>query len=183
MMIITIRNTKQSNRKMLAGIILSVSILSLTGCGSSETPTATQMPDGAKYILATQPEGAINVGEFRKSAIDGDDVVVNGRIGGDANPWIEGMAAFLITDTSLVPCNERPGDGCSTPWDYCCDLNVLKDMKVLVKIVDKDGNAVAADAKKLLGMEELQYVTAVGRTEKDADGTLRILASKIFIRQ
>jgi len=176
-------NSKPASRISLAtSIIMCVTIIGLTGCGSSETPTDPQTPSGVQYILTAEPAEAINVGEFRESAVNGEDVVVIGRIGGDANPWIDGTAAFLITDTSLVPCNERPGDNCKIPWDYCCDRNTLKDMKVMVKIVDDSGGVVPVDAKMLLGVEELQYVTVTGRTEKDEDGTLRILASKIHIR-
>ena len=37
----------------------------------------------------------------RKSAEDGEPLVLVGRIGGSQNPWIEGRAAFTLLDASM----------------------------------------------------------------------------------
>src|SRR4051794_39087610 len=65
-------------------------------------------------VLAAEPAGAKGVIEVRKSAKDGDEVVVVGRVGGSVRPFTEGRSSFLIMDPSLPPT-----ETCSTPWDYC----------------------------------------------------------------
>jgi hypothetical protein len=107
---------------------------------------------------------------------------VVGRVGGEVHPWVDGKAAFLIADASLVPCNARPGDNCPTPWDYCCDHDVLKESRLMVKLLDRDGQVLATDARELLGLKELQTVVVQGRAERDASGNVTILASGLFVR-
>ena len=152
------------------------------GCSRPDAPSETPPQSPSKHLLSTEPAGAQSVAEVRKSAAGEEHVVVVGRIGGDANPWVDGIAAFLITDTSLTPCNERPGDNCRTPWDYCCDLDVLKDLKVMVKLVDADGQPLGTDARTLLNLEELQTVVVRGRARRDEAGNLTILATGVFVR-
>ena len=150
-------------------------------------------PAPSEYLLSAEPPGARDVADVRKSARADEAVVVVGRVGGevkdfdplaymDRNPWVEGKAAFLIADTSLVPCNARAGDNCPTPWDYCCDNDVLKDSRLMVKLVDRDGQSLPADARTLLGLKELQTVVVRGRAERDESGNVTILASGLFVR-
>ncbi len=155
----------------------------LIGCSQDAGQDEPQGQSASEYLLTAEPPGARPVADVRKSAQNEDEVVVVGRIGGDANPWIEGMAAFLITDTKLVPCNERPGDTCTKPWDYCCDLDVLNESKVMVKFVDRDGQPLAIDAQKLFaGLKELDTVVVRGRAKRDEAGNVTILADGIFVR-
>jgi len=164
----------------------ALAALGFAGCSenpSAERPAASS-PDAAKaeFLLASEPAGAKGVAEFRRTAADDEQVVVVGRVGGDTNPWVEGAAAFLITDMSLKPCSEREGDNCPTPWDYCCDLGVLKDSKEMVKVVDEQGDLVRTDAKELLGVKELDTVVVRGRTQKDDAGNVTVLAEGVFKR-
>lgn len=91
------------------------------GCGkekTTETPSAGNDTDSKKYALATEPKGGIDVIKARETTKDGDEVVVVGRVGGKEVPWVKGLAAFLIVDTSLKSCAEVGSDDCETPWDY-----------------------------------------------------------------
>lgn len=161
-------------------------VLLIAGCSEGTqpaTPAASSPGAGTTaYLLPSEPDGAKGVAEYRKTAADDEQTVVVGRIGGDTNPWVDGAAAFLITDTSLTPCSEREGDNCATPWDYCCDLDVLKDSKVMVKLVDGEGNLVRTDARQLLNVKELDTVVVRGRTQKDDAGNVTILADGVFVR-
>lgn len=75
----------------------------------------------ASMVLAAAPEGAKPVAEVKLSAKEGDTVVVRGRIGMGANPFVSGAAVMSIVDPVLVPCSEMSEeDCCVTPWDYCC---------------------------------------------------------------
>jgi hypothetical protein len=158
-------------------------ILGVTaGCGTSTPPATTSAPssEGAAYRLAAEPAGAKEVKQARADAKDDEEITLVGRIGGDTNPWIEGQAAFLVVDNALKPCGA--GEGCPTPWDYCCDSDSLPENKAMVKVVGEDGKPVAVDARKLLGLEELQTVVVHGRAKRDEAGNLTVLADGVFVR-
>lgn len=160
----------------------AVAASALAGCGTSATPPNAAAPsaEGAAYRLATEPAGAKGVKEARADAKDEEEVTLVGRIGGEADPWVEGQAAFVVMDSVLKPCGAD--EGCPTPWDCCCDPNLSPETKALVKIVDGSGKTVATDAKKLLGLKELQTVVVRGRTKRDEAGNLTVLADGVFVR-
>lgn len=150
------------------------------GCGTTATPLSGPSADGKAFVLSAEPMEAKGVKQLKVDAKDGDEIVAEGRIGGDAKPWIEGQAAFLVVDKSLSPCGAD--EGCPTPWDYCCSTNELPECKALVKFVDSSGKPVATDARKLLGVKELQTVVIRGTAKRDEAGNLTVLASGIFVR-
>lgn len=158
--------------------------LSAVGCGRvSDSPAEGSRGEAASiantsYRLTSEPPGAQDVTLARSSAKEDEEVVVVGRIGGDANPWIDGTAAFTITDLSLKPCE----DGCGTPWDYCCDLDLLPKSRAMVKVVDTEGSVVATESRQLLGVKELQTVVVRGKAKRDEAGNLTVLANGIFVR-
>jgi hypothetical protein len=160
------------------------------GCNEATKPAdkSTAAPvseaDKAKYLLAEEPAGAKAVLAARQEAKDGDDVVIVGRIGGEAKPWVEGKAAFWIVDASLKSCKDNPGDKCETPWDYCCEpKEQLRQAMATVKIVDEQGKTVAADARQLLGVKELQTVVVRGQAKRDENGNLTVLATGLYVRR
>lgn len=160
--------------------------LILAGCGTSSPPTASDAGSsaaaGARYVLAAEPAAAKPVIEVRQQAQDGDEVTITGRIGGDVDPWVKGRAAFVIVDPTLVPCSEKEGDSCPTPWDYCCDTDRLAEAKATIKFVDDKGQTVATDARELLGVKELQRVTVRGQAKRDEAGNLTVLATGIYVK-
>jgi hypothetical protein len=89
----------------------------------------------------------------------------------------------LIVDPSLVPCSERAGDSCPTPWDYCCDTDRLAESKATIKFVDDHGDTLATDARQLLGLKELQHVTVRGQAKRDDAGNLTVLATGIYVKR
>jgi hypothetical protein len=94
-------------KTFILGLLVSGAAAGLAGCGGSSTTDATARAtaapiDGSKYLLADEPEDAVGVIEARESAQDGAAIVVVGRIGGAANPWIEGRAAFRLIDASMA---------------------------------------------------------------------------------
>jgi hypothetical protein len=167
---------------LVVGVLVAAG---LSGCGSSSPAPgqATSPAPDPKYILTEQPDEAKPVIDVRKDAKDGDEIVVTGRIGGDVDPWVKGRAAFLIVDPSLVPCSERAGDSCPTPWDYCCDTDRLAESKATIKFVDTNGDTLATDARQLLGLKELQHVTVRGQAKRDDAGNLTVLATGIYVKR
>lgn len=167
---------------------LSLVALAVSGCAEqaadpSGSPTAnTSGVDGADFLLATEPDGAQDVIQVREVSVDADEIVIVGRIGGDS-PWIEDRAAFSIVDNSLRACSDIEGDGCSTPWDYCCETDKLPGATALVKFVDADGNLVKADARELFNVKELSTVVVTGTAERDDEGNLTVLATGVYVRK
>lgn len=173
------------NIKQVVGLFaLTITAGLAVGCGAPSSKPVTSAPssEGAAYRLATEPAGAKGVKDARKSAKNDEEVTLIGRIGGDVNPWVEGQAAFLVVDSELKPCNEKGDDGCATPWDYCCDTDELPSSKAMVKVVDATGKSVGTDARKLLGLKELQTVVVHGRAKRDEAGNLTVLADGVFVR-
>lgn len=153
--------------------------LTPTTTGKSSTPTVDDALPSAEHLLAASPENPVEVAAAREETDDDAEIVVRGRVGGDAKPFVDGMAAFSIVDTKLKPCEE---DGCETPWDYCCSPE-LASHKALVKIVDGDGKVVGRDAKKLLGIKELSTIVVHGRTKRDDAGNLTVIADKVYVEE
>ncbi len=159
-------------------------LVAIAGCSQEPSePTSKTTIDGTKFLLNQEPEGAKEVIQAREDAEEGADVVLVGRIGGSANPWIEDRAAFTIVDNSLKACSDIPGDTCKKPWDYCCETPKLPTATALIKVVDENGDLVKEDASALLNVQELSTVVVQGKAKRDDDGNLTVLASGIYVRK
>ena len=166
-------------RLNLISSILFVAMALTVGC----TKSSVDQPTGEKYLLTSEPKGGQDVVDAKKTAKDGDDIVIVGRIGGDIDPWVKNRAAFTIVDPAIDSCSDISGDSCPTPWDYCCRTDELPAGRALVKIVDADGKIVKTGAQKLLNVEPLQTVIVQGKAEVDDKGNLAVLATGIFVRK
>lgn len=157
----------------------------VVGCGSAPTSSSTTPPsaEAGKYLLAAEPGEARSVSQVKEKAEDGDEVTLVGRIGGSTSPFVAGRASFTVVDTSLLPCNEKEDDACTTPWDYCCDTDQLPANTVVVKLVDEQGKTLPLDAKEKLGMKELQTIVVKGKAKRDEAGNLTVLAPALYVRK
>lgn len=167
-----------------AAVAAAVALLA-AGCGPQADDAAQKGApsiDGSALLLRAEPEGALDVIQVRESAADGDQVVVVGRIGGSAHPWVDGRAAFSIVDRSLKACSDVEGDNCPQPWDYCCETDKLPGATALIQIVDEAGNLIESGAKELLNLKELQTVVVSGQAQRDEAGNLTVLARSVFVR-
>ena len=180
--LLTLNDTKGvriMNARMM-GWIVAAMLLVAAGCNDKEQVEQPAI-DGTPYLLTSQPVDSVEVKELLDQAKDGDEVVVIGRIGGEKNPWVEGLAMFNIVDNSLVPCNEIPGDKCPFPWDYCCATD-LATSRTTVEVVDTNGKTVQEDARRLLRVTELQTVVVKGTARRDEDGNVTLIATGIFVQ-
>ncbi len=169
-------------------VILLVISPCVAGCGGSNRPTqigdATPVSfDGSKYVLADEPDGAIGVIEARKSAKNGEPIVIVGRIGGATNPWIDGRAAFMLLDASMMlvadGTESAEGEIC---MDECCAAE-RTGSTTLVKVVDEGGKVLTVDARKLLGVAANDMVVVRGNVSKDDAGNFVVLADRVHVRQ
>jgi hypothetical protein len=167
--------------KVLSFVAVTLLAVSLTGCSGDAGaggPSAVSSSD--EYMLATEPAGAVAVAKVKANGKTGDEVVLVGKIAGSTKPFIDDLAAFTLIDLAVPHC--APEEGCPTPWDCCCHLDEAQAKQALVQVVDTQGDVVATDARKLLGVKELDEVVVQGKIERDAQGNLIVLANKVFIR-
>ena len=161
---------------------LAALMLAATGCSDAAGPAAAGKPsaEGAAFLAKSEPAGGKGVGEAREAAEDGKEVTLVGRIGGDANPFVDGLAAFTIVDPMVPYCADE--EGCPTPWDYCCNTDELPANSATVKLVGDDGKPIAKGARELLGVKELNVVVVRGTAKRDDAGNLTVLAKEVFVR-
>lgn len=152
----------------------------LTGCSSENATSTAQSTPDSTYVVSSEPQGAVAVGDARESVKNDEEVVLVGRIGGSAEPFVDGIAAFTIVDPKVPHC--APDEGCPTPWDYCCTQDQVKDNIAVVKVVDAQGKPVSQDARALLGIKELSTVVVRGKAQRDADGNLALLANEVYVK-
>lgn len=156
--------------------------ITIVGCGATQTADEVS-PDASSssYIIDSEPDGAIEVGDARLSTEDKQAITLVGLIGGSPEPFVDGIAAFTIVDQKIPFCADD--EGCPTPWDYCCTQDQVQDNIATIKIVDETGNPVAEDARELLGVKELSTVVIKGTVERDPEGNLTVAASEVFVRK
>lgn len=170
---------KSSQWMMVASACLT---MSMVGCGSSQTAQDSESTAvDSRYVVQTEPDGAVAVGDARQSVKDDQAVTLVGTIGGSSRPFVDGIAAFTIVDAKVPYC--APEEGCPTPWDYCCTQDQVKENIATVKVVDESGKPVGKDARGLLGVKELSTVVVKGKASRDEQGNLTIAASEVFVRK
>jgi len=170
------------NKLSLSWIVVGCAVLSLCGCNREDASlTGLQNAPNSVYLATSEPADAMDVGDARGSVKDQQEVVLAGRIGGSAKPFVDGVAAFTIVDAKVPPCADA--EGCPTPWDYCCTQDRVKTNIAMVKVVDDAGKPVAQDARQLLGVKELNMVVVKGTARRDAEGNLAILAGQVYVKQ
>ncbi len=131
-----------------------------------------------KLVLDAEPTGVKSVTAVRKSAKDGEEVVMAAQVGGAAKPFVAGRASVVVVDTALKPALE-----CSCPWDFCeSDEKELADGRALVKFVDDKGDTLPGGARELFGIKELSHVVVKGKASRDDKGNLTVLASALYVR-
>jgi hypothetical protein len=172
---------------ILAFLMLISGLVISSGCGTSPdaTPQLLSTPvsvDASQYKLAEEPDGAVGVIAARESAEDGAPLVLVGRIGGCAKPWVEGRAAFTLLDASMsvVTEGEDSAEGEICTGD-CCATERL-GCTTLVKVVDQQGKILPIDSRDLFGLKESDMVVVQGTAKKDESGNFVMLAKGIFIR-
>lgn len=167
---------------------IAPALSALVGCGTApateaRTSRVAAKVDGTQFLLSEEPDGAVGVIAARESAQDGEPLVLVGRIGGTANPWIEGRAAFTLLDASMTVVAEGEdtaegqictGDCCATERLACTNL---------VKIIDAKGQVVQVDCRELLGLKESDMVVIQGTAKKDNTGNFSMLANRLYIRR
>lgn len=152
-----------------------IASLTLVSCGDKNTADLGDT-DGAKkslaaFLLSDAPSGAISIQEARKNPTPGTKVVLSGKVMGKEEPLIKSRAMLTLGDPAkMVSCDLRPGDGCETPWDVCCDLQeVIKANIATIQILGDDGKPLTAGLRGLGGLKELSSLVVVGEVAEGSN--------------
>lgn len=163
----------------------------LTGGGPDGVPVINAEsiyvpPSGlpVSLFLAAAPAESRFVEEVKASAKAGDTVAVRGRIGGSADPFVDGRAVFTIVGSKLKACSDNADDHCTQPWDYCCETK--KDIaahSATVQVTDESGKLLRVGLKGWAGLAGLSDVTVVGKAVVSDGKSLVVRASGIYIHE
>lgn len=165
--------------------LLFAILLLLPACRKTPTPSApahVELPPGHREVLDavfnTIPEGEVKaIQEVKQTARPGDKVTFSGRIMGNAEPFVQGRAAFILADPSiLTACSDKPGDLCETPWDTCCDTPKDKLRAIAtIQIVDAADQIIKQGLEGTAGLAKLSEVTVSGTVAPGSAGDVLII--------
>ncbi len=164
------------DKLILAAVCLLASCQEKTGPAAKHTPAAPSA--GLSEVLAAAPSGeAQAIRAVRATARPGDEITLSGRIMGNAKPFVEGRAVFILGDPGvLTPCNERPGDSCETPWDVCCDTSEDKKAgTATIQIAGADGRILKEGLEGVGGLEKLASVIVTGEVAEGSSADLLVV--------
>ncbi len=156
-------------------------LLCVLFCVAFSVCAADALPDS--LFLKESPTTASNVGELKKYAKEGDEVVLRGQIGGQAKDVFNASrATFMVADMKLKPCNKIPGDTCETPWDFCCvPVNEKAANIALVQVVDAKGKLLKSTLKGVNGLDNLSVVVVKGKVSKVDGANMIVNATGIYL--
>jgi hypothetical protein len=158
---------------------LCAATLLVAGCERAADEEAGSLEHGAatgsNWLLAQAPADAVGVAAAKASAAEGDEVVVRGRIGGRKDPMSADSPVFIIMDPAIPSCADNAGDGCPTPWDYCCETpESLAANTATVQLVDETGTPLVVDATASLEpLDEVIVTGTVGPRPEETVLTIR----------
>ena len=143
------------------------------------TPAAATASLPAGTIVAEAPAGAQDLDAVKKTAKDGDAVVVNAWVGGADQPMAKNRAIMMVADKSLPSCDKTPMDTCKTPWDSCCEPTEVRTAKTAtVQVVDSSGKPLGGTLESVAGLKPLSKVTVAGIARRPAGSDSLIIEAK-----
>lgn len=161
-------------------------LIFVTACGKNDAPQVTVEPgvNLNEFFTSTAPPDAAEIHVARESAEPGAEITLQGRVMGRSKPFVDGRAAFVLGDrTLLTPCNEKPDDECDTPWDVCCDSaeNKRKGPET-IQIVGDDGRVISENLRGMNGVLELSKLTVHGTVAEGSSAEALIVnATEIYV--
>ena len=165
--------------------ILISSIAFLASCNEktaspTTTPANAPRPELAAVLAAPTVGEPKSIAALRAMAKPGDEITLSGRIMGNAKPFVDGRAVFILGDPDvLTACNETPGDNCETPWDACCDSPEDKKRgTATIQILGADGRVLKEPVEGVGGLKNLATLTVTGKVAEGSSAELLIVNAK-----
>lgn len=109
--------------------------------------------------------------------VDEVDVVLKGRIyAGENSPWVNGMAAFVLTDATG---HEGESDHDPHTCPFCS--RKINDYLAQISFVNDNGDLIEIDSRKLFDVKDKQLVFVQGKGRIDEYGLLSVTASGLYL--
>ena len=166
-------------RQLAIGMLL-IGAGFIAGCQQEvqTVPSGEVLAQRAKFLLDSAPAEPMGVKEAKAAVKEPTEIVLAGTIdAGKQEPWEDGKALFLITETSIAEHDHADGSHDNCPFCNTAKANNL----ALIKFVDDAGETVAIDARDLFGIAKGQQVIVQGMCNVDPSGTLVVIASGLYI--
>jgi hypothetical protein len=173
--------------------ILAISIASLgligSGCdrtdtGGSNTPVAASATIPAAYFTTNRPEEVSDLLAIKEGSKIGEEVTFLARVGGRVEPFVDGVAIFMVADPALESC-ELMGeeDHCPVPWDYCCEpRESLTAGSATIRIMGDDGRPLPASAQGAGGLAPARFLVVKGVVaDRNDQGLFVVDAERIWV--
>ena len=167
-------------------------LILISSCGE-EASTSTNNDSAATsssdfsavqhVVLSSKPDSVGTIGALKASGPKaGDAITIQGRIGGKGNPFVDGYAAFLLADdTVLLACDVTDDDHCPKPWDYCCEAKSKRTKNLAtIQVLGDDQKAIKANINGLDGIGAGSFIVVTGTVASNEADNLIINASGIF---
>lgn len=165
--------------------LLSATVLLLAACKEPQPTKSTASGETSsadkslmESVLNTAPKGgARSIKDVKSTAKPGDEVTLTGRVMGNVKPFVDGRAAFILADPSIITaCSDKPGDGCETPWDACCDTPEDKKKAIAtIQIVNSEGRVLKQSIEDAGGIAKLAFLTVSGKVAEGSAGDVLIV--------
>jgi hypothetical protein len=170
--------------RSLSLLVLAASTACFAGCSASSEASQPELAaQGARFLLAEEPAGAVGILEFREAETTKADVVLLGRIGGGKPTFSPESAEFMIVDPTHAleagGAHECHSDNCP----FCKGKQGTENAQAIISLVDEAGHVPAVDARKLLALTDGQMVVVQGEAEINSIGQLVVRARGLYIRQ
>ncbi|MEM6567387.1 MAG: hypothetical protein AAF957_03195 [Planctomycetota bacterium] len=169
---------------LLALFLLPCAVGCSGGAADANTSDAGEAAVGAPTTLpesfwsSNTTADAKDVFTLREEDLAGQTITVRGTV----KDFVEGLAAFVLVEDSLLSCDEIPGDSCPTPWDYCCtDPDELARGTAFVEFHD-DGRPGEWAVEGFHGIERLSEVVVTGELSIDEADNLSLVATSIRLQ-
>ncbi len=175
--------------KTIRTLILAGSLaLGAMSCSKStppaEAPTTTAAAPAALTAIfqaVPKPEPLVAIPDLRRSVSSGDQVVIEAKVMGVMDPFVENRALVVVGDEgTITSCDLLPEDQCSSPWDACCeDPKILKAGTATIQVVDESGQVLRHGLRDINGLKELSRVRVSGTVSDQGGDALIINATSI----
>ncbi len=178
--------------RILLPLTMLAALAAVAGCGGgdagggSDAATAKPAVGLPTGLVVPQLEGSPQtISATKTAAAPGDELVLEGYIGGSADPFVDGLAAFTIVDTGQVkPCDAKADDQCPQPWDFCCEpREKVTAASATVQVVDDAGVVIPAGLRGYAGLRPGGRVLVAGTVAQADNGLLVVNADAVQLTQ
>ncbi|MGH7177214.1 MAG: hypothetical protein ACREJC_07535 [Tepidisphaeraceae bacterium] len=169
----------------IVSLLILGTVTLLAGCERDEPLVATKTDELPAGLFLNQPPGqADDVIHVKRTAREGDSVVMRARVGGSKEPIAPARAIFTVTDLSLQTCDKSPTDSCPTPWDNCCDpTDVIADNSATIEVVNAGGRPLRLSLAGVGGLAPMKEIVVIGKVRGTVDArNLVIDAAGIYVK-